>query len=507
MTPQVVPTLQTWTSGTGSWTLSSASRIVVDQQYAAQLMPFATTLVSDLTGITGLTLPVVATTMVLPSDIVLSMSQCNGTVTSQIGNEGNTLLVQNGVFLRAKTPEGVFHATRTLLQILTLDGQAAGAHKYVENGYSVDYPNFAFRSVMLDAGRLFLKKEFIEDYIHFVSYYKINTLHLHLSDEAVDANGVYHGYFRLISPNFPALFPPDGTGSFPANGIATETTGDTMHGYTSLDWKEMEAVAAAYGVEIEPEIDTPGHSTAFIAANPSLAVSGDPINLDTSNPATLSYIESVWAQFMPWFQSKDIMIGGDEAAPDATTQAVYMAKLANYITTTIPGSIPRTVAMWDDPLGSAERAYDAPLVALDKTLVIQDWNSTESFIENLGFPNVVNAAAIYLGLVPSSNTANSSAAATATYQPSGWTIASGDVGGQYPVWNDNAIIDALTDVGDNTNFKDMVPVIGQLTWTGRVNNSSGTLVSYATIGSALPVLGYGPGITELTGQLLVPPAP
>ena len=47
-----------------------------------------------------------------------------------------------------------------------------------------DTPRFAYRGLMLDVSRHFSTKEFIKKQIDALAYYKINRLHLHLTDAA-----------------------------------------------------------------------------------------------------------------------------------------------------------------------------------------------------------------------------------------------------------------------------------------------------------------------------------
>ncbi|WP_323122262.1 family 20 glycosylhydrolase [Burkholderia alba] len=494
--PAVMPALQSWTGGKGQWQVTSASKIVVESANATTLQPIATQLQADLKESTGITLPIVTGSAAQSGAVNLSLVPCGTTSATQLGNEGYTLSVQGGAVLRANKPAGVFYATRTLLQMLALDGQAPKAHKQVASGYAADYPRYAVRSALLDVGSLFMTKAFLEDYIRFMSWYKLNTLHLHLNEETPRGSTYTQAALRVISPKYPNLKPMDGD----PNG----TTGAAMKGYTKDDWAEMEKVAAQYGVEIQPEFDTPGHSAIFLRDQPTLAagdssptIKNSKVNLDPTNPKTLPYIQGVFDEFLPWFHAKDIMIGGDEAG--VSGEGNYLYALANHVTaTTTPDGAPRSVSIWNDGYDSTSN-----LAKLNSSITIQNWNGSDgTFYNTYKVSKVLDSSDAWY-VVPNGNNNNSVGQANTLYN---WNPGAPVVGGQICEWNDNAVISSLTQDGIHQAFKDLVPAAGLMFWKGRVSGSDGKTVPYASLMQALPTLGYGPGVTQLPGALSSPPA-
>ncbi|MFD1047169.1 family 20 glycosylhydrolase, partial [Kibdelosporangium lantanae] len=97
----------------------------------------------------------------------------------RLGDEGYQLSVAStGITLAANTGTGLFRGVQTLRQLVPVDGP-----RVVECGEVVDYPRFAHRGVMLDVARHFFTVEEVRRFIDQVVQYKINVLHLHLTDD------------------------------------------------------------------------------------------------------------------------------------------------------------------------------------------------------------------------------------------------------------------------------------------------------------------------------------
>ena len=84
------------------------------------------------------------------------------------------------ILIQASSGAGLFYGIQTLLQLSQLSG----------TGYSIvsvevqDTPRFAYRGMMLDVSRHFFSKEFVKKQIDALAFYKLNRLHLHLTDAA-----------------------------------------------------------------------------------------------------------------------------------------------------------------------------------------------------------------------------------------------------------------------------------------------------------------------------------
>jgi len=289
--PEVIPGLREWQGSSGSFMIDSASRITVDPASATQLQDTAHVFQSDLFSVTGSSLPVVTTSSPTIGDFYLTLKNSD----MGIGKEGYLLKVGDSVVINANTSTGVFYGTRTILQILIQDP----AKTHIVRGTARDYPRYQERGFMLDVGRKFFSLKFLEDYVKFMAWYKMNNFHLHLNDNEIDGGKSpdwKHKYaaFRLASPRFKGLAARDGS-------------------YTEQDMRELQTIAKQYAVTITPEIDAPAHDLAFILYRPDLASKTDSKELlDLANPKTYTFLNSIWDEFLPWFDSPQVDIGADE---------------------------------------------------------------------------------------------------------------------------------------------------------------------------------------------------
>lgn len=292
--PQVVPALREWRGTSGAFTLAASGHVDMDPTSAQRLSATAKVFASDLAAVTGHTLAVLTTDSPGSGDFYLTLR----TADAGIGSEGYLLNVADFVTISGNSSAGVLYGTRTVLQIFAQDP----AHARLPRGFARDYPQYHERGLMLDVGRKFIPLPELEDYVRLMAWYKLNDLHLHLNDNVFGV-GLSPGWqqdyaaFRLNSPRFPGLAAKDGS-------------------YTRADMRALQDLAAAYGVTITPEIDAPAHALAFTQYRPDLAsprYSKDFLDLD--NPATYAFLNSIWDEFLPWFDTAQVHIGADEYAP------------------------------------------------------------------------------------------------------------------------------------------------------------------------------------------------
>ncbi len=182
---------------------------------------------------------------------------------SSLGNEGYSLVISDQLLqIEGNSAEGVFRGIQTILQLLpdeiayeTLqDGPWV-----IGTGTIVDYPEYEWRSSMLDVSRHFFGVEDVKRYIDFLAFYKMNILHLHLTDD--------QGW-RIEIKSWPNLT------DF---GSRTEVGGGEGGYFTQEQYKEIVRYAADRYITIIPEIDMPGHTYAALASYPEL-------NCDTKAP-------------------------------------------------------------------------------------------------------------------------------------------------------------------------------------------------------------------------------
>ena len=211
---------------------------------------------------------------------------------------------------------GLFYGMQTLLQLLTPSG----------TGYSVasveieDTPRFAYRGFMLDVSRHFFSKEFVKKQIDALAFYKINRLHLHLTDAAG---------WRIEIRKYPLLTDFAAWRTEPNwkkwwNGgreyVRFDEPGASGGYYTQKDICEILEYARQHYMTVIPEIEMPSHSEEVLAAYPQLSCSGEPYkNSDfcVGNEETFAFLENVLTEVMVLFPSEYIHIGGDEAGKSA----------------------------------------------------------------------------------------------------------------------------------------------------------------------------------------------
>lgn len=232
---------------------------------------------------------------------------------------------RDGIELRGGSYEAVIWATSTLRQLLWR-GYDARQLSCME---IVDEPRFVWRGVMLDVARHFFTVGEVESLIDRMALYKLNRLHLHLTDD--------QGW-RIEIRRYPQLTEcgawrhPDRNDSLCLERAAADRDRrfllpqdrlrDGLYGgyYTQQQIRELVAYAAVRGVEIIPEIDFPGHSLAALRALPELSCDGrggawgeaftTPLCL--GRDATLDFCRNVLTEIFELFPSRYVHIGGDE---------------------------------------------------------------------------------------------------------------------------------------------------------------------------------------------------
>ncbi len=223
--------------------------------------------------------------------------------------EYTLVVAPTSVTIQAATPTGRFYGTRTLMQLLAAAGDGPIRRLRIH-----DYARFGWRGLMLDCSRTFQSVEYLKKTIDLMAYYKMNLLHLHLTDD--------QGW-RLEIRKHPELTRKGAR--FPAKW---KEPARHEGFYTQAQMKDLIAYAAARGITILPEIELPGHSLAALACYPKLSCTGGPFEIHpfgkggpgihkkiycAGNEQTFAFLEDVLTEVIEVFPSKLIHIGGDEA--------------------------------------------------------------------------------------------------------------------------------------------------------------------------------------------------
>jgi len=447
--PPVVPILRDWHGSTGDLTLGAHTQIILDPAFANQLQVTAQVFRQDLFAETGLNAPIVVDGNPGSGNLFFTLR----TSDSGIGDEGYLLNIDTSVTINSRTPAGAFYGTRTILQIL----HAAPDHRSLPKGYARDYPQYKERGFMLDVGRKFVPLPLLEDYVRLLAWYKFNDFQLHFNDNAMNAGSKpdwQHQYaaFRLNSPAFPGLAAPDGS-------------------YTEQQIQELEQVASEYEVTITPEIDTPAHALALTQYRQALASTKYSKEfLDLDNPASYTFVDSLWKTFLPWFTAPQVNMGMDEYDPrDADKYREYI----NHYDALLHQA-GKTTRMW----GSLSEMTGKVKVNTD--IVIENWDTTWSNPVDMvrqGF-QIINASDNLLYIVPHANYFHDFLDTELLYTSWDPTIFDlnnpalnlqpGDphlLGATFAVWNDK-LGSVVSDDDITMRIEPAMPVVGEKMWAG-----------------------------------------
>lgn len=214
---------------------------------------------------------------------------------------------RENIYIKAPAIEGLYRGIATLTQIVAQNATPAENGKlYLPILEVKDAPRFAWRGLSLDVSRCFFTVEEVKQVIDLLALYKMNVLHMHLSDN--------QGW-RIEIKAYPKL--AEVGGQIPNEGKSGGY-------YTQEQFKELVRYAAERQVTIIPEVDLPGHTKAVFAAYPELTnavklkidanFSGQALNaLDVDDPQAMALTEAVVKEMAALAPGAYLHIGGDEA--------------------------------------------------------------------------------------------------------------------------------------------------------------------------------------------------
>ncbi len=214
------------------------------------------------------------------------------------------------ISIEAASVAGVFYALQTLGQLTDKEQATVPAVRIT------DEPRFAYRGIMLDVSRHFFDADFLKRQIDVLAAFKINRLHLHLTDAAG---------WRLQIDRYPRLtelaaWRPQhlwkewwkGARRYVMEGAPNAYGGY----YTKEEIRDLVDYARKRQITIIPEIEMPSHSEEVLTAYPELSCTHElykPSDFCVGNEKTFEFLEQVLTEVMELFPSEYIHIGGDEA--------------------------------------------------------------------------------------------------------------------------------------------------------------------------------------------------
>lgn len=227
----------------------------------------------------------------------------------------------DGILVQAVAPEGIYRATRTLLKSVGTEKTSSVEFPSAEVS---DWPRFGYRGLMLDVSRHFSDVEMVKRTIDMLALHQLNIFHWHLTDD--------QGW-RIEIKSHPELTE---VGAWRDDTVVGRYLGGTdyptdgkRHGgfYTQEQIREIVAYAKERYIEIIPEIDLPGHTSAVLAAYPQLGCEDKEYKvanrwgvirdvLCAGNPASLDLFKDIMDEVCELFPGKYIHLGGDECVKE-----------------------------------------------------------------------------------------------------------------------------------------------------------------------------------------------
>lgn len=316
-------------------------------------------------------------------------------------------VTEDKISLIAGDAAGMFYAMETLRQLMPaeLEGEKTAAEIPIPTLAMSDQPSIGWRGMHLDVSRHFFSMDYLHRYVDLLALYKMNKLHLHLTDD--------QGW-RLEIKKYPSLTEESAWRTFnnqdsvcferakedPRFNLEPkhlrERNGVTEYGgfYTQDEMRELVKYAQSRHIEIIPEIDMPGHMMAAIKVYPELACTGSAgwgkvfsTPLCPGNEKVYEFVEGVLTEVMDIFPSKFIHIGADEVEKSTweeskSCQALMAAEgmtdveeLQSYFVNRVTDFIKskgKEVIVWDDAIHPG----------VDSTLFAMYWRNWAGGVQN-----------------------------------------------------------------------------------------------------------------------------
>ncbi len=490
--PAVIPALQNWEPGSGEWGLTADTRVVAatdTERFETLGMELHSCLHpvddAELVPAGEGSLPLLASGEE-SGDIVIVVDPSRE---DELGAEGYELQIRtDGVILTGADVRGAFHATRSLSQMLR-------QQLTLPVGRSVDVPKYKERGVTLCAGVINISTGFIDRLLSDMADLKLNHLLLELKMETDDPR---HNFWSF---------------------------------YTKQDVARLVAKGVALGIDVIPEINSPGHMGVWLRHRPDMQLVNNegvasPQQLDISHPQAFALYTSLMEQYTDVFASEYWHMGADEYMID-TSFANYDAlsrwagetygrgatigdafigfinRVNEYVKTTLG----KKLRIWNDGI------VDTEVVKLDRDIVVEFWEAEGIAPEVLidrGY-ELLNVN----GLLYFSRSAMFFKADSEKLWNDNWNVGNfvgesgaldpdheGIRGAKVSIWPDDSHFQTENEV--ETEVFDSLRLVSQLTWTGNHHDAAGQDMSWTTFKSGIEAIGRSPLWLDVNRQPLDP---
>lgn len=292
-------------------------------------------------------------------------------------NESYKMMVTpDSVKITAYKPEGLSRGVQTLRQLLPpsidKDTLVTDVEWSIPASQIDDKPEYDYRGLMLDVARHFYTVDEVKRQIDYAAQYKINKVHMHLSDD--------QGW-RLEIKKWPELTNIGGS---------TQVGGGPGGYYTQEQFKDIVKYAAERYVEIIPEFDMPGHSNAALASYGFLNPDGKkkPLytgikvgfsSFMTNSEETYAFIDDVLKEVSEISPSKYMHVGGDEALSTKKEDYDYFVGRVSKMVE----KYGKTAIGWD-PIDTAPE--------ITSSVILQNWQDTNKAAQEKEMKIIISIA-------------------------------------------------------------------------------------------------------------------
>ena len=270
------------------------------------------------------------------------------------------------VTAKASTQRGLFYAMQSFMQLLPPQIESSKSTTGIEWKAAAcqiqDQPRFPYRGTLIDVCRHFFTIEQLKKHIDVLSMYKINNMHIHLTED--------QGW-RIEIKKYPKLTEV---------GAWRETENGRVGGYyTQEQLKDLVKYAEERFINIVPEFEMPGHELAAIAAYPWLSCRNvqvkprsiwgiEPIVMCPGKETTFQFLKDVVDEMVQIFPSPLFHIGGDEAPRSEWAKCpLCQKKLQSYVVCEMEkylNKYGKSIIGWDEILEGGN---------LNKSAIVMSW--------------------------------------------------------------------------------------------------------------------------------------
>ena len=330
--------------------------------------------------------------------VFIEMLSSNQKPDEQTDESYSLSVTDEGIRIKAESVNGAFYGCISAGQLLN------GAESELTETSIVDKPVHNWRGFLLDTSRSFYSIAFIKKMLDACALHKLNIFHWHLTDD--------QGW-RFDVPGYPKLteigsrrqdhtMPPAEDGTYDENK-------EIRRWYTDEEIRDVICYGRERCIQIIPEVEFPGHSSALLAAYPEYGCTGGPYQVENrwgifqdvlclGNDKVFTIYEAALKKITELFPSDYIHIGGDECPHErwetcpkckarmekeglesaAQLQAWGTTKIASMVASL--GKIP---IGWDEVLDNNKHNK------LPDNVIVQSWRGTEGGIKAAGMNHKV----------------------------------------------------------------------------------------------------------------------